>query len=106
MILLLLQKTFGDQDGHGDVLVTVSLEHRVKLLLDIFPDRVAIGAQNEKALYAGIVHQLRLRADIGEPLGKVNLHIGDLLYFLLFCHKIKFSNLARALAPPYFAALR
>ena len=35
---------------------------------------------------ANAVPQLRLQADIGVPLGKIDLHIGDLLDFLFFRH--------------------
>lgn len=54
--------------------------------LDVLPDRVAVRAQDRKALDRRILDQLGLAADIGVPLGKIDLHIGDLLHFLLFRH--------------------
>ena len=42
----------------------------------------------EASLAVGIVDEFRLPAHIGVPLGKVHLHIGDLLHLLLvvLCH--------------------
>ena len=88
MILFLLQQALRDQHGHGHVLMSVPFEHSVQNLLDILPDGVAIGAHDEAALDAGVIHQLCLGANIGEPLGKVHFHIGDLFHFLFFCHCI------------------
>ena len=80
------QQALGDEHGHGHVAVTVTLEHAVKLFLDIFPNSITVGAQDEAALDAGIVNQLSLGANIGEPLGEVHLHIGYLFYSFFFCH--------------------
>ena len=33
----------------------VTLEHTVKNLLNVFPNRVTVGAQNEAALYTGVI---------------------------------------------------
>ena len=87
VVLLLLQQALGDQHRHGHVLVTGRLELAVEYLLDVLPDGVAIRAQDEQALDIGIVHQLRLGAHVGEPLGEVHFHIGDLLDLLIFGHK-------------------
>ena len=86
MIFLFLQQGFGDQQRHGDVLVPQFLETAVQIILDVLPDRVAVGTQDKQALHTGIVHQLRLDAHVGEPLGKVLLHIGDLFYVFFFGH--------------------
>ena len=61
-------------------------EFAVHDALDVLPDRVAVGAQDREALDGRILDQLRLAADIGVPLGKIDLHIGDLLDFLFFRH--------------------
>ena len=87
VVLLLLQQALGDQHRHGHVLVSGRLELAVEHLLDVLPDGVAIRAQDEQALDIGIVHQLRLGAHVGEPLGEVDFHIGDLLDLLFFGHK-------------------
>ena len=86
MILLLLEQGFGNQHWHIDVLRTGFLEFRVHDSLDILPDCIAVGAVNEHALNGRIVDQLRLFAHVRVPLGKVNLHIGNLFDFFLFCH--------------------
>ena len=104
MVLFLLKKALGDQHGHGHVLVAVALEHPVKDLLNILPDSVAVGAEDEQALYPGVIDQLRLGAYVGEPLGKVDLHIGYLFYLFVFCHI--YSPFARALAPPLMSRQR
>ena len=91
MVLLLLEQALGDEHGHGDVLVSVTLEHSVQLMLNVFPDGVAVRAHNEAALDTGVVHQLSLGAHIGEPLGEIYLHVGDLFNFLVFCHNLFLS---------------
>ena len=87
MILFFLKKAFGDKHRHGDVLMPVALEHTVKNLLNVFPNRVTVGAQNEAALNSGIIDELSLGAHVGEPLRKVDLHIGYLFYSFVLCHK-------------------
>ena len=87
-LALLLQQALGDEHGHGHVLMAGGLEAGVQIFLDVFPDGVAIGAQHNKALDAGILDQLGLRADVGVPLGEVDLLSGDRLdhFFLIVCH--------------------
>ena len=80
------QQTLGDQDRHRNVFMAGLLELRVHDTLDVFPDRVTIGTQDRKALDGRILDQFCLAADIGVPLGKIDLHIGDLLDFLFFRH--------------------
>ena len=86
VVLFLLQQAFRDEHRHRDVLVAAVLEHPVKLLLNILPNGIAVRTQDEQSLYAGIIDELRLGANVGEPLGKVLLHIGYLFNFLLFRH--------------------
>ena len=96
MVLFLLKQAFGDKHGHGNIAVTVALEHAVEHLLDIFPNSITVRTQDEAALDAGIVNQLSLGAHVGEPLGKVNLHIGDFSNLFFFCHSfhpLAFSNI-------------
>ncbi len=83
MVLLLLEQGLGDEHGQVHVLVAGLLELLVQRVLDVLPDGVAIGAVDEHALDGGVVDQLRLPAHVGVPLGKVHLHIGDLLHLLL-----------------------
>ena len=95
---LLLQKALGNQHGHGHIGVAGLLE--LHQALDVLPNGVAIGPQDQKALHAGIVHQLRFQTDVRIPFGKILLHGGDRFYislvfghcispFLLFRHGVK-----------------
>ena len=102
VILFLLKKGLRNQHRHGDILMSVSLEHAVQNALNVFPDSIAIGAQHKQALDAGIVYQLSLRAHIREPLGEIHFHIGDLLYFFIVCHNQKILS-AGAPAPAHLA---
>ena len=88
MVLLLLQQALGDKQRHRHVLMAGRLEHPVQNVLDVLPDRIAVGAQDHAALDRGVVHQLRLLADIGVPLGKVLVDGGDGLhqFLVLFTH--------------------
>ena len=87
-LALLFQQAFRDQNRHRHIHMAGLFELGVHDALDVLPDRVAIGPQDREALHARVFHQLRLAADVGVPLGKIDLHIGDLLYFFLFRHRI------------------
>ena len=85
----LLQQALRDQHRHRHIDVTCLFEFIVHVLLDILPDGVAIRAQDQKALDAGIVHQLRLQADIGVPFGKILLHGSDRFHIsLILSHNV------------------
>ena len=72
--------------------MTALLKAGIQLLLDVFPDGIAVGTINKHALDRGIVNQLRLLAHISVPLGKVDLHIGDLFHlFLIILSHSRFS---------------
>ena len=86
MIFFLLKQAFGDEHGHGNILVSALFEHPVKLLLYILPNGIAVWTQDEKSLNAGVIDELRLCAHIGEPLGEVLLHIGYLFNFFILSH--------------------
>ena len=87
-LALLFQQAFGDQHRHGHVFVAGCLKAAIQNFLDVLPDCIAIGAQHNKALDAGILDQFGLRADVGVPLGEVDLLSGDRLdhFFLIVCH--------------------
>ena len=87
-LALLLEEALGNQHRHGHILMSRLLEHAVHDLLHVLPDGVAIGTEDGKALDAGVLHQFRLAADVGIPLGKVHLHVGDLFNLFLFCHSM------------------
>ena len=86
VILLLLQQGFRDQHRHINVLCAGLFEFGVHQALDVLPDGIAIGTVDKHALDGGIVDQLGLFAHIGVPLGKVDLHVGDLLNLFFFRH--------------------
>ena len=86
-LALLLQQALRDQHRHRHVDVSGLFEHPVHDALDVLPDGVAVGPQDHEALHGGVVHQLRLQADVGVPLGEVHLHGGDGFHVsLIFCH--------------------
>ena len=80
MVLLLLKKALRDEHGEVDVLMARLLKLGVHDALDVLPQSIAIGAIDEHAFDAGIVDELRLLAHVRVPLGKVHLHVGDLLH--------------------------
>ena len=86
VVLLLLEQALGYEHGHGNIRVPGLLEFPVQRSLDVFPNRVAVGSQNKEPLYARIVHELRLGADVCEPLGKIDFHVGYLFYLLILRH--------------------
>ena len=86
MILFLLKQAFGDEHGHGNILMSALFEHPVKLLLYILPNGIAVRSKDQKALNAGIIDKLRLGANIGEPLGEILLHVSYLFNFFILCH--------------------
>ena len=90
VILLLLQKGFGDQHGHIYIFVARGLESCIQILLDIFPDRIAVGTDNHAAVHAGIVNQLGLLDNVGVPLTEINVHGRDLFNLFFFSHCIVF----------------
>ena len=92
MILFLLQKAFRDQQRHVHIFYALGLKHLVHNMLNVFPNSIAVGTVNEHALNGRIVNELCLGAHIGEPLGKVHFHIGDLLNLFIFCHNISSSR--------------
>ena len=90
VILFLLKQGLGDQHGHVHVLVTRSLKSCVQILLDIFPDRIAVGTDDHAAVHTGIIHQLSLLDNVGVPLTEVNVHGCDLFNLFFFSHCIVF----------------
>ena len=82
------EEALRNEHRHVDVLVSGLFEITVKDALDVFPDGIAVGTVNEDTLDGRVVDQLCLLANVGEPLSKVDLHIGDLLNLFIFCHCI------------------
>ena len=100
-LALLFQQALGDQNGHGHIDVAGLFELRVHVLLDILPNGVAIRSQDQEALDAGVVHQLRLQADVRIPLGEILLHGSDRFHISLILSHVKylsFADLYRAYA--------
>ena len=70
------------------------LKAAVQLMLDIFPDGVAIRAVDKHTLDRSIINQLRLGAHVGVPLRKVLVHIRDGLHLsLIFRHNSHSSHI-------------
>ena len=88
VILFLLEKALGDKHGHVNILVTERLEARVKILLNVLPDRIAVGTDDHASLDAGVVDQLCFFYNVGEPLREVHVHGRDLLHHfcIVLCH--------------------
>ena len=55
MILFLLEQTFGNKHRHIDIFMAGTLKTSVHILLDIFPDSIAVGTNDHTALHAGII---------------------------------------------------
>ena len=87
-LALFFQQAFRDQHGHRHIDVTGLFELGVHVFLDVLPNGVAIRAQDQKALDAGVVHQLRLQADVRIPLGKILLHGSDRFHISLILSHI------------------
>ena len=94
VVLLLLQQALGNQHGHRHVFMAGGLKLTVQLLLHVFPDGIAVRAVDEHALDAGIINELRLFANIGEPLGEVHVPGGDGVHLsLILSHSCFLLNL-------------
>ena len=91
VILFLLQKRFGNEHGHINVLVTECLEARVEILLNVLPNSVAVGAEDHAALNAGVVSQLGFFYYVCVPLTEIHVHRCDLVnhFFIILCHNTK-----------------
>ena len=87
MILLLLEQTLRDKNGHVYVLNSGRLKPAVQLCLDILPDRVAVRLDHHASLYARVIAELCFFYHIRVPLGEIHVHGCDGFYqFLVLCH--------------------
>ena len=86
MVFLLLQQALRNQHGHIHILNAHLFKFCIHNMLHILPDGITIGAINKDALHGSVVNQLRLLAHVGEPLGKIHLHVGNLLNLFIFGH--------------------
>ena len=95
MVLLLVEKALRDEHRHVDVLVSGLLEVAVEKALDVFPDRVAVRADDHTALDARIADQFGFFTDVRIPLGKIDIHGSDIFHhlFLLRHEKISFKRI-------------
>ena len=85
----LFQQALRDQHGHSHIHMAGFLKHSVHDALNIFPNGIAVGPKDHKALDGGVIHQLRFQANIGVPLGEVHLHGGDGFHIsLVFSHDV------------------
>lgn len=73
--------------GHIHILYPDFFKPGVQIMLNVFPNRVAVGFDNHAAFGAGIIHQFRFPAYVRIPFGKIFLHGGDCFHhFFLLCH--------------------
>src|SRR5437763_15550262 len=77
-------KTFWDQQRKRYVLMAGGFESSIKRLLNIFPQRPAVGPHYHAAAHRRIIGQLRLQYQLVVPLGKI----------LCSCRKFFFSHAA------------
>ena len=88
VVFFLLEKRFGNEERHINVLYAVFLELCVKNLLNVFPDSIAIGANYHTSFYAGIVYKVCFLTDIRVPFGKVFIHRSNVTdKFLIVFHE-------------------
>src|SRR5215469_12816645 len=69
VMLFLLDEALGDEQRKGDVLVAGGLETAVECLLDVFPERPAVGTDDHAAANGSVVGQLRFQDQLVVPLG-------------------------------------
>ena len=68
---LLHDETHRDEEGEVGVLDAMALEARVEVALNLFPDEVAIRAQDVAPAHRCLVDKFRLSDDVLVPLGKI-----------------------------------
>ena len=89
MVFFLLQKTFGNEQGHINIFMSRGLETLVQLLLNQLPNGIAIGTDNHAAFNTGIIHKVCLFDNICVPSAEIDLHGGDFFnhFFIVIGHK-------------------
>ena len=82
VFLLFFEEGHGDEQREGGVDVAGLLEAPVERLLDVFPQRPAIGAHDHAAAHRGIIGHLGFQHDLVVPFGEVFTAGGE----FFFCH--------------------
>ena len=70
-------KRLGHENVYMPMFIPESLESIIKILLDVFPDSISVGADDHTSLNAGVVDKVCLFNDICVPLGEVFVHRGN-----------------------------
>ena len=101
MVFFLLQQALWNKQRHGHVFMAGFFEALVQQVHDVFPNGIAVWAQNHAALHGRVVHQFCLQADVGIPLGEVLVDGGNgFHHFFVLAHTAsphrKFSKHAAA----------
>ena len=74
MILFLFKQAFGNKHRQIYVFMPKPFKFRIKRVLNVFPYRIGIRAENAAALYACIFNQLRFFYNVGIPTGEILIH--------------------------------
>ncbi len=87
VLRLFCHEAHGNKQREIGVFVSVILKTFVEFLLNIFPDRISVRADDHRPLYGAVIDELGFQHDVGIPLRKIGFDICDLCYELLFfCH--------------------
>ena len=87
MLCLLCKKAHGYKQRKICVLVSRGFKALIKLRLDIFPNGVAVGANDHSALDGAVIDKPCLFNHVGIPLRKVRFYVRNLFYKIFLCHK-------------------
>ncbi len=71
VMLFFFDEAFGNQQGERDVLVAGGLEASIQGLLNVFPERPAVGTHDHAAAHRSVVGELRLQHQLVVPLRKI-----------------------------------
>ena len=89
VVFFLLEQAFWNEQRHSHVLMSGLFELSVQNVLDVFPDRIAVWANDHAAFNRRVVTQFCFFYDIGIPFCKVDFHRSDVFdHFFVVCHEI------------------
>ena len=74
VILFFFKPAFGNVHGHTYILMSCCLEHTVHNVLNVFPNRIAVGSDNHAALNACVFAKLGFFYNVCVPFCKILVH--------------------------------
>ena len=87
VVFFFIEQAFRNKHRHADIFMSERLKLPVELFLNIFPNGIAVGADDHTAFYAGVFDKLCLFHNVGIPFCEIFLHRGDFFnHFFLLCH--------------------